>query len=273
MPTVHPSAVLDGDVRLADDVRIGPNCVLTGPVTIGAGTSLIGGVYVNGPATLGRDNTLYPFTCVGFAPQHTRYDAKAPGEGVRIGDGNIFREHTTVHRAMTDEGPTTIGSRNYFMTSAHVGHDARVGDECTLVTGTMLGGHVQLADWVTMGGGSGVHQFCRVGRGAMLAGIISITVDLPPFFLASGTNVCAGPNIVGMRRRGLSRDEIEDVRWVFRTLYRSGLSFASAKRRLRERAERPMVAEYVEFLDASQRPICDARPKAARGAGRAASRA
>ncbi|MHC5113242.1 MAG: acyl-ACP--UDP-N-acetylglucosamine O-acyltransferase [Planctomycetota bacterium] len=265
MPDVHPTAILDGDVDLADDVRIGPHCVLTGPVTIGAGTRLVGSVFVEGPATIGSGNTVYPFTCLGFSPQHAKYDPAEPGEGTVIGDGNTFRESVTVHRAFTDHGPTRIGDGNMFMVNTHVGHDTVVGSDVTMVNGSLLGGHVTLGDRVIVGGNSSVHQFVRVARGAMIAGLSGPTLDVPPFFMVTGINVCPAPNLVGARRSGMSREDIEDVRWVYRLLYRRGLSRNGALEAIRERADRPLVAEYIQFIESSERGIVSARARPVRG--------
>ncbi|MHC4989854.1 MAG: acyl-ACP--UDP-N-acetylglucosamine O-acyltransferase [Planctomycetota bacterium] len=265
MADVHPTAILEGEIDLADDAEIGPYCVLRGPVRIGTGTRLIGSVYVQGPARIGARNVVYPFACLGFAPQHARYDPAQPGHGVAVGDDNTFREHVTVHRAFTDEGPTTIGSGNFFMASSHCGHDCRVGDGGTFVQGAVLAGHVTVGDNVMMGGMSGVHQFCQVGRHAMLAGGFTTTKDVPPFFTLTGPNTCGSVNLVGMRRAGMSRDDIEQVRWVFKTLYRRGLSHASALETLRERADEPLVAEFVRFIEQSSRGISRGHVQAQRG--------
>jgi UDP-N-acetylglucosamine acyltransferase len=268
MPSVHPTATLTGDIVLAEDVAIGPQCVLdgvTGPIRIGAGTRLIGHVYLTGPLTLGEGNLAYPFACLGFSPQDIKWDRTCPGAGVIIGDRNTFREHVTIHRATSEQSPTTIGSHNYFMAASHAGHDCHIADRCIFANATLLGGHVHVAERVITGGMAGVHQFCRVGRGAMLSGTIAMTQDLPPFFMLTAFNVAGSINMVGLRRSGESRETIEDVRWTYKTLYRCGLSLKSARAALRERAERPMIREYVEFLDASTRGICHGRGKAARG--------
>ena len=119
MPSIHPTAVLEGDVSLADDVAVGPNCVLIGPITIGAGSRLVGNVWLHGPLRMGEGNVVYPFACLGFAPQHAKFDPATAGPGVLIGDGNTIREHVTIHRAFTDEAPTTLGDRNFLMASSH----------------------------------------------------------------------------------------------------------------------------------------------------------
>ncbi|MCH7573357.1 MAG: acyl-ACP--UDP-N-acetylglucosamine O-acyltransferase, partial [Planctomycetes bacterium] len=112
MPEIHPTAILEGDINLADDVEIGPGCVLTGPITIGPGTRLIGHVWLNGPLTLGEGNTLYPNACLGFAPQDISWDPKKAGAGLMVGNGNLFREGVNIHRATSDDTPTSIGDDN-----------------------------------------------------------------------------------------------------------------------------------------------------------------
>jgi UDP-N-acetylglucosamine acyltransferase len=260
MPEIHPTAILDGEIELADDVRIGPYCVIRGPASIGKGTRLIGHAWLQGPISLGEHNTVYPNACLGFAPQSLGYDADLAGPGVRIGAHNTFREGATVHRASEAESPTEIGDHDYFMANTHAGHDARIGDHCVFANGVLIGGHARIEDTVFVGGNSAVHQFCQVGRGAMLSGGIGISRDLPPFFMLTGINVAGSINLVGLRRSGMPRDQIDDVRWVYRTLYRRGFSPATARRALEERAERPLVAEYIRFIDRSKRGICGARP-------------
>jgi UDP-N-acetylglucosamine acyltransferase len=150
------------------------------------------------------------------------------------------------------------------MTGAHAGHDCRIGDDCTFVSTSQLGGHVEVQDRVIVGGGTQVHQFVRLGRGSMLSGAMGLSADLPPWFMLTGNNLCGSINIVGLRRSGLGRDAIDDARWVYRTLYRSGLSSRSALDVLRERSTSPFVAEAIAFLESAKRPICPGRPKAIR---------
>jgi UDP-N-acetylglucosamine acyltransferase len=255
MPEIHPSAIVDHEVVLAEDVVVGPYCVLSGPVEIGPGSRLVGNVYLNGPLRLGRDNLVYPFTTLGFAPQDFKWDPAAPGAGVRIGDGNVFRESVTIHRATSDETPTTIGDRTYWMVNTHAGHGCRIADGCVFANGTLLAGEVDVGEGVITGGNVAIHQYCRVGRGALISGTMGLNKDLPPFFMLTGGNLAGSINVVGMRRAGMPGEQIDDVKWVFKTLYRRGLPPAKAKAALRERAERPIVAEYLAFLDGSKRGL------------------
>ncbi len=256
---VHPSSTIVGDVTLGDGVVVGPQCAIDGtlgPVIVGRGTELFGHIYLYGPLTIGQENTLYPFVALGFAPQSRDFDRNAAGQGLVIGDRNVFREGASAHRAMTDAGPTRIGSDNYFMAYTHAGHDAQVGSRCTFANGSLMAGHVIVADYVTVGGNATLHQFCRVGRGAMLSGSMGVTRDVPPFFMLTGSNVVGSLNIVGMRRQGLTSDQIDDVRWVYRTLYRRKLTPAGRLEALQERADRPIVSEYIVFLKSMTRGLC-----------------
>ena len=265
MPTIHSTAILEREVNLSDDVQIGPYWVLTGPITVGPGTRLIGNVYLQGPLTLGANNTIYPFACLGFAPQHAQFDPQTPGKGLVIGDDNILREHVTIHRAFTDAGPTHIGDRNVFMAASHAGHDCNIGSDCTFANGALLGGHVTVENRVVVGGGTLVHQFCRLGQIAMLSGGMGTKADVPPFFMLTGVNICGAVNMIGLRRIGMPRDQIEDVRWAYKTMYRRGRSPRDALIELKKRRERPIIADYIAFIESSERGYCPAHGKAVLG--------
>jgi UDP-N-acetylglucosamine acyltransferase len=259
MGRIDPTAIIDGDIVMADSVVIGPYCVLRGPIEIAAGNRLLGNVYLQGPLQLDADNTLYPFSCIGFAAQSLNFDEDWQGAGVRIGRHNILREHVTIHRATSETIGTTLGDHNYLMAGSHVGHDSRVADHCVFANGTLLGGHVHIGERVVTGGHATVHQFCRVGRGAMLSGSAGLSRDLPPFFTLSGINIAGSINLVGMRRSGMPRAQIEQVGWVYRTLYRQGLTPQQAREALQQRAGESLIDEYIGFLQNSQRGICPAR--------------
>jgi UDP-N-acetylglucosamine acyltransferase len=264
MAQVHPSAVVDPAAELAADVVVGPMTVIGPDVRLGAGTEIVGQAWIQGPTTIGANNRILPGARIGFAPQSISYDPTHPGEGLVIGDANIFREGVTVHRAMTDEGPTRIGSNNYFMTNSHVGHDVQLADRCILATGVALGGHVVVADRVNIGGNSVVHQFVRIGEGAMLSGGVGCSLDVPPWFMLTGINVAGSLNLVGMRRSGMAREDIDHVRWIYREAAR-GHNRENFLAVLRSRADVPFVARYLAWFEAGTRGWCTRRPKAARG--------
>jgi UDP-N-acetylglucosamine acyltransferase len=265
MPDIHPTAIVDREVELADDVEVGPHCVLRGRIQVGAGTRLLGNVYLTGPLSLGRNNVLYPFTALGFAPQDFKWDPKEPGAGLAIGEGNVFRESVTVHRATSHETPTRIGDRNYFMVNSHAGHDCQVGSRCVFANAVLLGGSVRVGDDVIVGGNAAIHQHCRIGRGALLSGATGLNKDLPPFFMLTGSNVAGSINVVGMRRQGLPSPWIDDVKWSYKTIYRKGLSFKQAVDQLHTRSDRPIVAELLAFLGSSERGIVPGKGDPRRG--------
>lgn len=256
MPKVHGSVLIEGDVQLADDVEIGPGCMLTGPIRIGAGTRIYGHAFLHGPLEIGRDNRVWPGVSLGMAPQSVRFDPSSHGAGTVIGDGNVFREHVSIHRATHDTVPTRIGSHNHFMACSHAGHDAWVHDHCTFANNALLAGHVEVEEGVIMGGNSAVHQFCRIGRGAMISGSVATSLDLMPWFTASELNYAGSLNLVGLRRRKATNHEIAVVRWVYRIVCRAGLSIKAARERLETRAGDPTIDLYLRFMDASRRGIC-----------------
>jgi UDP-N-acetylglucosamine acyltransferase len=246
--------VIAGEVDLDDDIQIGPYVVIEGKVKIGCGCVVRAGAQLYGPLTMGCHNQVYSSAVLGEAPQHLKYN----GEPTRlvIGDGNIFREHVTVHRGTTNSWETRIGHNNFLMANAHVAHDCRVGDACIIANGALLGGHCVLEDNVYLSGNSAVHQFVRVGRLALLSGVSATTKDMPPFIIQQRINCIVGVNVVGMRRAGIPTANIDAVRRAFHVLYRQGLILPKALAKIEsELGTVPEVAEMVAFIRASARGI------------------
>ncbi|MFO0880602.1 MAG: acyl-ACP--UDP-N-acetylglucosamine O-acyltransferase [Gemmataceae bacterium] len=251
---IHPTAVIDPQADLGDEVQVGPFVVVEGPCQIGAGCILKAGAHIFGPLTLGENNTVHSYAVLGGDPQHLRYNGE-PGE-VIIGDGNVFREHTTVHRPANPGGITRIGHRNFLMASSHVAHDCVVGNNCILANASLLGGHCTLADNVCMSGHSAIHQFCRIGRLAMISGVSATSMDIPPFMINQRINVVCGVNVIGMRRAGISGLAIEAVRKAFHILYlHENILPHSLAQLERDLGHVPEVMEIVDFVRASKRGI------------------
>lgn len=254
MADIHPTALIDPEVEIASDAYIGPHCVLRGAVKIGPACKLHGSAYFHGPLTMGRNNRVYPFSCLGFAPQDLKFDPAHPGAGIVIGDDNVFREAFTIHRA-TGVAPTRIGSHNYFMGNSHVGHDAVIGDKCIVAQGTMVGGHAQLADNVNLGGNGGVHQFCRVGRLGMIAGQTASTQDVPPFCIMHHNRGINSLNLIGLRRAGY-RAHIEPLRGAFDIFFRGGHANKTALALIEAELKHDQLCmEFVEFVRQTKRGI------------------
>lgn len=264
MPQIHPTAIVSADAVLADDVQIGAFAVIEGPVTLGPGCVIGPHAHILGPVTMGANNQVGTGVVIGSPPQHRAY--RGEPTAVEIGDDNIFREHVTVHRGMprgvgTATGVTRIGHRNLFMVNSHVGHDCVVGNDCTLVNGALIGGHVVLEDRVLLSGNSAVHQFCRVGRLALVSGTTGVSKDVPPFWIQWQMNQVRGINVVGMRRAGMSTADIAAVRKAFRTIYwsRPALLLRDAMARIEaELGHVAAVRELLEFIRSSKRGICGA---------------
>ena len=261
MTTIHPTADVDPRAQLADDVVIGRNCVINGDVRIGAGTRLIGNVHIEGPAEIGCRNLIYPFVCLGFPGQIRGWKDGTPTAGIKIGDDNVLRESFTMHQASGVEHPTAMGNDNYLMMNTHLAHDCVIGDRNTFANGTCLGGHVVVEDQCTLGGLGAVHQFVRVGRLSMLGASSIATRDMPPFMTVVERSTATGPNLVGLRRSGFSAEEINDVRWAYRTMFRQGLNQTTMRELLQERAEagsKP-IQEILAFLEKGTRGLPDGR--------------
>jgi UDP-N-acetylglucosamine acyltransferase len=253
LPAIHPTAIVDPLADIADDVEVGPYCIIEGPVTLGAATRLVARIHLRGPMTIGRNNKLYPGVCIGFEPQDRKFDGTSAG--VAIGDDNILREGVTVHCANGPDEATTIGSGNFLMTNAHVGHNSVVGDGCTLASGALVGGHASIGGQVFLGGNSAVHQFCRVGRLAILSGVVAVAQDLPPFCLAGYHKRVNGLNLIGLRRAGL-RDHVAPLQRAFAILYEEGHGNVEAVALIeRELGGDPLCRELAEFVRTSTRGI------------------
>jgi UDP-N-acetylglucosamine acyltransferase len=254
---IHPSAVIDSTAKIAADAEIGPFCVIGADVEIGSGTKLMAHIYVEGPIRIGAENTFYPYSTVGVAPQDLKY--KGERSATRIGDRNRIREFVTIHRGTEGGGMLTeIGSDNLLMAYTHVAHDVRVGDHTVLANGVTLAGHVLIGDWAVIGAFSGVHQFCRVGRHSMIGGYSVVTQDVLPYSTTVSPREIKvfGANSTGLERRGFSTETIEALQTSFRLLTRAGLNTSQAIERIRAEVQATSeVDEVIAFIESSQRGI------------------
>ena len=253
---IDPRAIISPKAQLAADVTVGPFSIIGPDVVLGPGTVIGPHVVLNGPMRMGTGNRVHQFASLGDAPQ----DKKYAGEPTRleIGDRNVFRESSTINRGTTHgRGVTTIGDDNLFMAYSHVAHDCIVGNNLVFANCATLGGHVEVGDWVIIGGLSAVHQFCKIGPYAFVAGGCPVTRDVPPYVMVAGNP--AEPhsiNSVGLKRRGFTDDQVRNIRNAFRVLYRSDLLLADAVAQLTELGTtQPEVAAFVEFIGKSERSL------------------
>jgi len=265
MPTIHPTAIVDPSAELADDVAIGPWCRVGGEVRLGPGVELVGSVVLEGPVSIGTGARIFPFTCVGLPGQDFKFGPGMATAGVRIGSGCVIREHVPIHAATNDHTPTTIGDACYLMVASHAGHDTRVGDGVILTNNALLGGHAEVGPNAIISGNTAIHQHTRIGRLAMVGGVVGVSADVPPFCLCDSENCVSSLNLVGLRRSGASRDEIDAVRYAFRTVIARSLPRTEAVEKLRELgADQPMVMELADFIASTKRGICHGAKRSTR---------
>ena len=229
---VHPTAIVDSNAVLEDEVKVGPYCVIGDGAFIGARTKLLNHVTIMGNVRIGCDNVLYPYSVIGGDPQDRSY--KGSPTWVVVGDRNIIREHVTMHRATEKElGITRVGSDNFFMVGSHVAHDCIIGNNVSLANGVGLSGHVHIHDFAIVSGLAGVHQFTTIGRYAFVGAMAKIVTDVPPYMLADGTPCevrCV--NLVGLKRRGFTQADIQNLAVAHRLLYRHKIGVEEARNQL-----------------------------------------
>jgi UDP-N-acetylglucosamine acyltransferase len=254
---VHPTAIVDPAARVAETAEIGPYCIVGAEVEIGSGTRLMAHVYIEGPTRVGADNLFYPYSSIGVASQDLKY--KGERAETRIGSRNRIREFVTIHRGTQGGGlVTSIGDDNLIMAYAHVAHDVQIGNHVILVNGVTLGGHVIVGDWVEVSAFTGIHQFCRVGRHAIIGGYSVVVQDVMPFSNTVSERPIRvfGANKIGLERRGFPKETIEALQTAMRLLTRAQLNTSQAIERIR--AEVPACAEIeelLEFISSSQRGV------------------
>ncbi len=253
---IHPTAIVHPGARLGDNVHIGAYSIIGEHVEIGDDCEIGAHVVITGHTRLGRGNRIYPFACLGEAPQ----DKKYAGEPTRliIGDGNTIREFCTLNTGtIQDRGETRIGNDNWIMAYVHIAHDCVVGSHTIFANNATLAGHVLIEDHAILGGFTGVHQFCRIGA-HVITGIASVVrQDIPPYVMAAGNPaVPHGINGEGLRRRGFTAEAIGAIKRAYKTLYRSGLGLAEARQRIEAEVDRhPELQPLADFLAVSGRGI------------------
>jgi len=229
MAKIHPTALVDPQAELADDVEVGPYAVIGPHVRVGARSSIGAHCVIEGRTTLGEDNRVWQFCSIGAAPQ----DKKYAGEPTRltIGDRNTIREFCTFNcGTVQDTGETRVGHDNWIMAYVHLAHDVQLGSQCILANNATLAGHVHVGDWVIVGGLTGVHQYVKIGAHAMLGFQSAISQDVPPFMMVDGNPSHAhGFNVEGLRRRGFGAERIAQVKQMHRLLYRKGLTLEESR--------------------------------------------
>jgi UDP-N-acetylglucosamine acyltransferase len=259
---IDPTARVADGARLGEGVEIGPYCLIGPQVELERGVRLLSHVNITGVTAIGAGTVVYPFSSLGTPPQSVHYRGGATR--LVIGAGCELREGVTMNTGTEGGGGITrIGERCSFMVGSHVGHDCHVGNDVTLANNAVLGGHVSVGDYTFLGGHVAIHQFVRIGEGVMMAGMSAARDDIIPFGFALGqTGALVGLNIVGMRRRGVSRDAMHRVRRAYRSLFFvEGRIADRVEAVAREFADDPLVGKMIAFIrGGGKRPLM--RPRA-----------
>lgn len=255
---IAPTARVHANANVGAQTLVGEYCVIEEDVSIGAFCRLEPYVFVKRWTTMGDHNEISAATVLGTDPLDKSF--KGERSYLRIGNGNKIREHYTISRGTQPESVTSIGDGNYIMTSGHVAHNCKIGSNTVIASCALLAGYVEVEDQAFISGGVGVQQFSRIGRLAMVAGNAGVNTDLPPFFLYSGFRVAPrGLNIVGLKRAGLTAEQITDLKMAYCLLYRSGLKLDEALARIEREVLTAGARHLVAFIRESKRGICRER--------------
>jgi UDP-N-acetylglucosamine acyltransferase len=253
---IHPTAVIEAGAQVDPSCEIGPYAVVGPEVKLGPGNVVGPHAVITGRTTVGAGNRIFAHAVLGGPPQDLKY--RGEPTTLEIGDRNTFREFTTVNLGTGGGGGVTrIGSGGLFMANCHVGHDCQIGDGAIIANSVAFAGHVLVEDHVHVGGISGVHQFCRIGRFAFVGGMTGVAMDVAPFCTVSGARAeLAGINVVGMQRAGMEEDQIGRIKQAYKIVFRSNLGLQEAIAALTEELSGyPEIDHFVDFLKGSQRGI------------------
>ena len=250
--TIHPTAIVSDQAQLGENNLVGPYVVIEDDVQIGNGNSLLTGALLKNGLRLGDDNTVHEYAVIGGLPQDLGFDPTTLSY-VSIGNGNTLREHVTVHRASKLQAVTCLGDHNYLMANVHIAHDCQLGNQVIIANNAALGGFVHVADRAFISGGVAVHQFARIGTLAMIGGNAKITQDVLPYMITDGVpGTVRGLNLVGLRRAGFTRPEIQILKKAYQLIHRSAQPQQAILDDLRE-IDSPYALHLAEFIASSSR--------------------
>lgn len=248
MSGIHPSAIIEEGAQIGPDCVIGPFCVVGPDVVLGAGVTLKSHVVLAGDTHIGDDTEIYSFAVIGEIPQDLKFDGEPTR--LRIGARNRIREHVTMNTGTTGGGGvTTVGDDGLFMAGCHIAHDAQVGDRVIVVNSSAVAGHCIIEDDVIIGGLCGVHQWVRIGQGAIIGAVTMVTKDVVPHGLVQGPRgVLDGLNLVGLKRKGVARADITALRAAFQMLKDGEGTFQDRAHRLADESDSDYVQQMVAFI-------------------------
>ena len=255
MTEIHPTAIVSPKAQLGENVRIDAYAIIKDNVIINDETYIGPHAVIYDGARIGKKVKIYQSASIAHIPQDLKFDNDE--STAEIGDETVIHEFVTIHRGTKETRLTKIGSNVLLMAYSHIAHDCHIGDKCILANGVQIAGHVFVDDWTIIGGMTPVHQFCKIGKHCMIGGGFRVTQDVPPFILAAQEPLqYEGLNVVGLRRRGFSNQEIQMLKDVYQILYRSQMNVTQAKEKILEQfGKEPHANEVLNFLNESKRGI------------------
>ena len=254
---IHPTAIVSPLARLGNNVRVGPFCVIGANVELGDECVLHSHVVLEGHSKFGRGNEFFPFAAIGGKSQDLKYIGEPTY--LEVGDHNVFRENTTVHRSTADGEPTRIGSHNLLLCYSHVAHDCQLGNHIILSNSVGLAGHIVVDDHAIISGLAAAHQFCRIGKHSIVGGLSKVVQDVPPFMIVDGNPASVrGLNLVGLQRRGFSEEDIKHLKVAYKKLFLKkdgNMATSLSSLKAMHSADTPQVAHLIDFIEKSQRGV------------------
>ncbi len=254
---IHKTAIVAKKAEIAESVEIGPNVIIEDDVIIAPGVKIMANAYICAGTEIGENTIIHMGAVIGNAPQDHSFKGKKTF--TKIGKNNIIREYVTIHRGTEEGSSTVIGDNNFIMVQAHLGHNCRTEDNVIIANGALLAGHVEVGESAFISGNVVFHQFCRIGRYAMIGGFTGVNKDVPPYMIVRGPSAVRGINLVGLRRAKFSTDVIREIKEAYKLLFLSDLTQKEAAGRIKKEYRSDEVKHLINFINESKRGICKVR--------------
>ncbi len=255
MNEIHPTALVSPKAKLGKNIQVGPFAIIYDNVVIGDDCSIGPSVVIYDGARIGDRVKIFQSAAIANVPQDLKFDNEETY--FYVGDDTVIREFATLHRGTKETGESRIGKNCLIMAYTHVAHDVQIGDNCIIANSVQIAGHITIEDWVIIGGGTLIHQFGKIGQHSMIGGGLRVNMDVPPYVITMGDPIrFSGLNIVGLRRRGFSAEEIGELKSAYKILYESGVNISQGREKLEtEYQDSPLVQNIVKFILESQRGL------------------
>ena len=252
--SIHPTAIIGKRTKIDPTVSVGPFAIIEDDVKINKNVKIFAHAYICSGTVIGDDTQIHMGAVIGHTPQDIAFSGKK--SYTKIGKRNIIREYTTIHKGTKEGTATEIGDDNFLMALSHVGHNCRLGNKVILANGALLAGYITVEDEVFISGNVVVHQFCRIGRLAMIGGFSGVNKDVPPYMTVRGASTVRAINLIGLRRAGFKNSLIKEIKEAFRMLYRSDLNTKQALKKISSELKGEEINRLIKFISESKRGVC-----------------